>query len=35
MSYRKILKTVEQTVTGGIQVLKDLINIPVVDEKSE
>lgn len=35
MSYRKILKTVEQTVTGGIQVLKDLVSIPVVDEKSE
>lgn len=35
MSYRKILKTVQQTVTGGINVLKDLINIPMVDEKSE
>ena len=35
MSYRKILKTVQQTVTGGIGVLKDLVSIPTVDEKCE
>lgn len=35
MSYRKILKAVEQVTTGGIKVLKDLVNINLVDEKSE
>jgi hypothetical protein len=34
MSYRKILKAVEQVTTGGINVLKDLVNINLVDEKS-
>ena len=31
-SYRKILKTAEQVVTGGIQALKDLLNIPLANE---
>lgn len=31
-SYRKLLKTTQQVVTGGIQVLKDLLDIPLANQ---